>query len=49
MVLRRSGRERKPDRYDETATYSNYIYVNFVNADTPTSYEKAVNTEDSLD
>jgi len=50
MVLRRSGRERKePDRYGETATYSNYIYVNFVSADIPTTYEKAVNSEDSLD
>jgi len=42
MILRRLGRERKkPDRYGETATYSNYIYVNFVSADIPTSYEKA--------
>jgi len=50
MVLKRSGRERKkPDRYGETAMYSNYIYVNFVSADTPTIYEKAVNSEDSLD
>jgi len=49
MVLRRSERERnKPDRYGETATYSNYIYVNFVSANTPTTYEKVVNSEDSL-
>jgi len=49
MVLIRSGRERKkPDRYVEVATYSNYIYVNFVSADIPTRYEKAVNSEDSL-
>jgi len=50
MILRRSKRKRKkPDRYGETATHSNYIYVNFVSADTPTTYEKAVNSEDSLD
>jgi len=50
MILKRSRRERKrPDRYGEAATYSNYIYVNFVSADTPTSYEKAINSEDSLD
>jgi len=29
-------------------SYSNYIHVNFVSADTPTSYKKAVNSEDSL-
>jgi len=35
MVLRRSGRERKkPDIYGEGATFSNYIYVNFVSAGT---------------
>jgi len=28
--------------------YSLYIYVNFVSADTPTTYEKAVNSEDSF-
>jgi len=50
MILRRSRRERKkPNRYGKTATYSNYIYVNFISADTPTIYEKAVNSEDSLD
>jgi len=50
MVLRRSERERKKlDKYGETATYSNYIYVNFVSVDTPTTYEKQVNSEDSLD
>jgi len=50
MVLRRSGKERKkPDRYGEATTYSNYIYVNFVSADTPISCEKAINREDSLD
>jgi len=50
IILRRSERERKkPDRYGETATYSNYIYVNFVSADTPTTYEKVVNSESSLD
>jgi len=50
MILRRSRREReKPGRYGESATYSNYMYVNFVSADTPTTYEKAVNSEDSLD
>jgi len=49
IVLRRSRREkRKPDRYGEAATYSNYVYVNIVMAGTPTSYEKAVNGEDSL-
>jgi len=50
MILRRSERERKkPDRYGEIATYSNYIYVNFVSTDSPTTYEKAVNSEGSLD
>jgi len=50
MVLTRSRRERKkPDRYGETAMHSNYIYVNFVSADTPITYEKVVNSEDSLD
>jgi len=50
IILRRSERERKkPDRYSETTTYSNYIYVNFVSADTPTTYEKAVNSKSSLD
>jgi len=50
MVLRRSeGERKKPDRYDETATFSNCIYVNFVSADTMPTYEKAVSNEDSLD
>jgi len=50
IILRRSERERmKPARCGETATYSNYIFVNFVSADTPTTYEKAVNSENSLD
>jgi len=45
MVLKRSEREReKPDKYGEVAKYSNYIYVNFISGDTPTSYEKAVNS-----
>jgi len=48
--VRRSVRERKkPDRYGEAVAHSNCIYVNFVNADTPTSYEDAINSEDSLD
>ena len=49
-VLRRSDRERKkPDRYGETVVYTNCIYVNFVSADTPISYEDAVKSEDLLD
>jgi len=44
LVLRRSeGERKKPDRYGETATFSNYIYVNFVSAHTTPIYEKIKN------
>lgn len=43
--LRRSERERKkPDRYNANFVNSNYIYVNVVSADSPSTYEEAINS-----
>jgi hypothetical protein len=48
LELRRSNRERKlPCRFDDSYIYNNYIYVNYCCADSPNSFEEAMNSNES--
>ncbi len=46
-LLRRSTREKKKtERYEANFTNSNYIYVNVVSADSPSTYEETINSDE---
>ncbi|XP_047113614.1 uncharacterized protein LOC124790091 [Schistocerca piceifrons] len=46
LELRRSSRERKPKILNDYV-YSNFIYVNFCSANSPESFEEAINSAES--
>ena len=48
IYIRKSARKRKiPERYGQNALNTNFIYVNVVSTDSPSTYGEAVNRNDN--